>query len=670
MTKGMRAMSESAMKKWTKWTWRLMAACGMVALLAVTGCGNGTATIPALVQIVPPNITTVNAGTSTFVLASAVPIGVDWSLSGPNCSGSTCGTLKNATPTSVTFVAPVGFSGQTLSVTLTATSTAAPSVASSTTFTIQSVPLSYSLLNGSYAFFGSGWMDGSTAANTNRIACIGSFTADGFGNITAGEVDVNSASGLASYSNVTGTYTTSPNQTGVITLTPSGTQTGTPITLAISLGGLNNGIASTGSLIEYDDTSGIGVTPSGTSTGVRLTGSLALQDSSVLSTTSTPLTGSFAFGMGGGAPAVDANSTCATVGCPISLAGALTLTAPAVITVGTEDLTIAQTATNNVSLTGQFANNGNTDSYGRATASISVSATTLPSWPTDFIAYVISPQAFYIMSGDSFAANSLVAGRALQQNLADIAVTPFNSTAAMVMYANLYSSQSLPTEKGATRGELQLLTLHPTSATAGTLTGTEILNASGTWSTPTSIASSAYTVQSNGRVTIAGSADPAYLYLVDTNQGFATANGGSGPTAGVFTAEMQTSTSLNAGTYFFGISPPASNTGPMEVGTIILPTGGVPSTASKIAVTGYAYGSYSTTTNDEGNSAAALLYNGSLTGTISNANGTLTPVLTPGIQGCSSGEGFVISATKFACLTGVKSGSSYSGYAQVHIFQQ
>ena len=74
--------------------------------------------------------------------------------------------------------------------------------------TYPSAPTGNGLLAGSYAFFGTGWIDGTSVQTTfNGIEYIGSFTADGKGNITGGELDVNSPStGLTSYTSLGGTY--------------------------------------------------------------------------------------------------------------------------------------------------------------------------------------------------------------------------------------------------------------------------------------------------------------------------------------------------------------------------------------------------------------------------------------------------------------------------------
>ena len=70
-----------------------------------------------------------------------------------------------------------------------------------------------SAIKGGYAFAFSGW-----DMHSQPAAVAGSFQADGLGNITSGIADVNDNGTLSSYTAVTGTYTTDPVGSGVITL--------------------------------------------------------------------------------------------------------------------------------------------------------------------------------------------------------------------------------------------------------------------------------------------------------------------------------------------------------------------------------------------------------------------------------------------------------------------
>ena len=155
-------------------------------------------------------------------------------------------------PQSITFAGtpPAGTQGTAYpTITVTDSETPNPTV-SGQPFALTTYPAAAtgnSLLAGSYAFFATGWTDGTSVQTTyNGIEYIGSFTADGNGNITGGELDINDPNtGITSYATLGGTYDLqygvdgSGNpvpgyQTGFITLVPPG-KPPFPITLAVSL---------------------------------------------------------------------------------------------------------------------------------------------------------------------------------------------------------------------------------------------------------------------------------------------------------------------------------------------------------------------------------------------------------------------------------------------------
>jgi hypothetical protein len=344
-------------------------------------------------------------------------------------------------------------------------------------------------------------------------------------------------------------------------------------------------------------------------------------------------------------------------------------------------VTIAENNISQVALAGALGNSGNTDAFGRVTASIPATTanTNLTVWPSDYVIYAVNPQTFYIMSSDSYATNSLVTGMAMQQNLADIAATPFSPTQPIVLYGNIISTTAYNSSKGPngqTRTELQLLNVTPTSATAGSVAGSQWVNPSGTYSTsltPGTVGSFTYTVGSNGRVTTSTSGEPL-LYLADTSTGFGTnfwtANSTS---AGLFYFQPQTSTTLNPGNYTYSVFNAVSQLGPMETGVINIPST-VTADGTQYPITGYDYTAFSETTIVL-TPPQSILYGGAISGTIQETGGVFDRnniILPQAIQGCGDvpgasntpGGGFVISPTSFIC---VPSGSSYG---QIHLFQQ
>ncbi|HEX5284215.1 MAG TPA: hypothetical protein VFW30_08855 [Bryocella sp.] len=587
-------------------------------------------------------------------------------------------------------------------------------------------PTGDSLLKGSYAFFATGWTDGSSVQTTyNGISYIGSFTADGKGNITGGELDVNDPStGITSYSTLGGTYNIQYGldknknpvpgyQTGIITLVPPG-KPPFPITLAVSLSSIQNlnqdqtappnNVATQGHFVEFDDTTGIGTNVTADSSGVRAQGTMALQSPSVLDSAvngatkdnpvTTPFTGNYAFGMAGYSAIQDTtvinNGVVTLAPCyavhtcgPISLAGSMVFGQKGAITSGVEDVTVAENNGSAIALSGTVDNSGDTDASGRATASIMAAANShMPDWPSNFAIYAVDPNTFYFMSIDPYSTNSLITGQAQHQNLADIASIPFGSQ-PLLLYGNVTSTTSFSQKgpNGQIRVELQLLTPAPTSPTAGKLSGFQWVNASGTYTPinppgPGVVNAFSYTVDpATGRVTTSTTGEP-YLYLVDTSMGFGTQySAANNAAAGLFQFQPQTATTLNAGFYSYYVFNGTSQVAPMETGILQIPDGGVPDNATTVTIpSGTDYTSFGTLANVY-QAGEPILYTGGITGTLTESGGlfsrssTTGQIILPGLmQGCGQqspqGGGWVISSTSFVCTP---AGGSFAG---VHVFQQ
>ncbi len=604
-----------------------------------------------------------------------------------------------AGPQSITLTGtpPAGTQGSAYpTITVTDSETPIPTVSGQpfALTTYPAAPTGNNLLTGSYAFFATGWTDGTSVQTTyNGIEYIGSFTADGNGNITGGELDINDPNtGITSYATLGGTYDLqygvdgSGNpvpgyQTGYITLVPPG-KPPFPITLAVSLSSLQNGVATQGHFVEFDDTTGIGANVTVNSSGIRAQGSMALQSTGVLNTgNKSPFTGSYAFGMAGYSAVSDTTVTCYGVHTcgPISLAGSMVFGDAGAISSGIEDVTVAENNGSSIALSGSVASAGNTDASGRTTASIMAAANAnMPDWPSNFAIYAVNPQNFYFMSIDPYSTNTLIGGRAQQQNLADIASNPFSSTLPLLLYGNVTSTTSFSTKgpNGQIRVEVQLLQPAPTSATAGKLSGFQWVNASGTYTAnggqPGAVGAFNYTVApATGRVTTSTTAEP-YLYLVDTNQGFGTQYSTANNTAaGLFEFQPQTATALNPGFYSYYVYNGTSQVAPMETGILQIPSGGVPSNGTTVTIpSGTDYTSFGTLANVY-QAGEPILFTGPITGTLTESAGMFNQkqIILPGLmQGCGQqtpqGAGWVISPTSFVCAPG---GGSFAG---VHLFQQ
>ncbi len=120
-------------------------ALALLILMSMSGC---TSNQPASASLIAVSVTpalppSVDQGQSLSFTASLINDktnqGVTWSVSGPGCAGSSCGTLSNVTTNSVTYRAPTAVSAS-LSIILTATSVAEPAQYNQATFFVMPPP--------------------------------------------------------------------------------------------------------------------------------------------------------------------------------------------------------------------------------------------------------------------------------------------------------------------------------------------------------------------------------------------------------------------------------------------------------------------------------------------------------------------------------------------------
>jgi hypothetical protein len=205
---------------------------GNTVTIIATSTADPTQSVSATVTIINPvvvvTITQANspltAGSAETIIASvqndSAKEGVSWTAACTNPTGAGCGIFNpqqspgNSPQTSYTAPSAVPSSG--LSVTITATSTANGITTGTATITVTPNP-NLGLLSGPYALSLSG-INGS-----GFYAIVGSLNADGLGDITGGEEDIN---GLAvctpsTAPTVTGSYSIGPDGRGTMTLNTS-----------------------------------------------------------------------------------------------------------------------------------------------------------------------------------------------------------------------------------------------------------------------------------------------------------------------------------------------------------------------------------------------------------------------------------------------------------------
>jgi uncharacterized protein YjdB len=369
-------------------------------------------------------------------------------------------------------------------------------------------------LNGQYALLLQGFDD----ATFNRVDIIGSFTADGDGNITNGIEDINGPAGYQAAVTFQGTYTVGLDNRGTATISNS---LGVSNTFSFSLGALSGEVATAGNIIEFDDPSGVN--------GERATGEIHLQNASNFGLSS--ITGSYALQLAG----------------QQASAGSWYVNSGFFIADGQGNLTNGELDTNNATGSVQsapfaatLAATPNTSTNGRLTFALTSGG------QTTGIFYIISRSQMLFMETDPESTAGLQAGQALQQSSASFSAASLNGI--VVEYEE--GLGSMTNQAAASAG---LLTFNGT----GSATLSRDYSSAGV--TTTQAASLTYSVAANGRVAVQqGGAPFAYLYLVDTNKGFIMSAGNSA-TRGFFESQSAgpfSAASIN-GDYFLGNQPPS-----------------------------------------------------------------------------------------------------------------
>jgi len=338
-----------------------------------------------------------------------------------------------------------------------------------------------SVLSGTYAFSVSGFQVGAWAA-----AYVGSFVADGNGNITSGIVDINSANGSPHNIPLTGTYSVNATGIGTILLKTGGNAWAT-IAFVLSSDG-------NGRIIQYDDATGH---------GNRGSGVLRKQDTTAFSLGS--VIGNYAFGMSG---ANRTNNPAASVGEFYSDGAG--------VMYGSSDAN-ASGAVSNYIFTGFVS--AVDPLTGRATVTIYT-----PNGASNLAAYVVSGGELLMIEIDDLSmGNFLVSsGTALHQ----VGAGSFSN--ASLNGLSVVEQQTQDVGQGGAKAQLLLLNTDG----AGHFSVKGDSNQGGSISQETD--SGTYVVSSNGRTTT-GTQGPI-LYLIDKNRAFALDTGSS---VGLGTIEPQ-----------------------------------------------------------------------------------------------------------------------------------
>jgi hypothetical protein len=368
-------------------------------------------------------------------------------------------------------------------------------------------------------------MEGFTGSGTGTpILMAASFVSNGSGGVTSGEEDINDTNSPQhlSLTSSGSLYTVGSDHRGCLQLTNSG---GTTTIFRFALGGISSGVASKGSIIEFDDNPGNG-------SGSRGSGILRLQDpnSFVLSA----LQNQYAFGVDGWTPGNNQLLRFSGAG---SFSGNLSN--------GVDDLNFGGITSLDFTVAGGTIN-AISPTSGRTSGSFDI---------FDWAIYIVNSSEFFVIGTKPVSTLTVSVGRAIATG---------NSFTASSLSGN-YIVHTSGNTNGSASVNLELLAMTPGGAQTGTLAGTVNSYGGGNGAQTTTLSGVTYNVDSaSGRTTLGNPSDNLpVLYLTTPTDGISAFLLGVGSDAQMGFAESQPSqtysTASVAGTYFFGTEAPGDN---------------------------------------------------------------------------------------------------------------
>jgi hypothetical protein len=435
----------------------IFSASAAILVVTLAACGGGGSKPPVIPSVtVSPATANVQEGTQqqfAATVSNTSDNAVTWQVNGVTGGNTSVGTISATGLYTAPAVVP-----NPASVTVTAFISDMATVSGTAIVTITAMAFNNSSLKGNYVFSVSG-LDG----GANPFYSIGAITADGNGNITGGEEDVNGpGTGYLSATSTTGTYTIGADGRGTLTFSNSIGQ----FQFAIAMQQLNNAV-----LNETDN----GV--------VAATGNLEGQ-----ATSPAAPSGNYAFGFSGSG-----------LGCgSVDSAGIFNMNAGTVG--GVQDLNCGGSIVQSQTLTGSY---GAIDGLGRGTGAFSGSST----GSSNMIYYVVSAGRFRFLA-DPNAATFLL-GSADLQTQSSFAATDFNGSYVINTSANTNAGVSY--------------TLIQINASGGNVSsGYFDVNDTGNQGSAT--LSGSYNLTSNGYINgtwnVSNTSLPFAMYLFSPTQGY------------------------------------------------------------------------------------------------------------------------------------------------------
>ena len=376
-------------------------AAALIIALTLSACGGGgnNNNNPPMVTVTPATANVQEGSTQQFsATVTNSSSSVNWLVNGVAGGSAATGTINSAGLYTAPLVIP-----SPASITITAQLQANTAILSNSVVTITAVQFSNSSLKGNRVFSLKG-----VDLSSLTFYAVGTVTADGNGNITAGEEDLNDvASGYSIANNVTGTYSIGADGRGTMNLNSS---IGS-FSYAFAMRGLSNA-----GLNEIDNNV------------INAVGNLEQQSSGI----GAP-SGNYAFGV---------NGTGLSCGGAFSSAGVFNLSGTTVG--GTQDLNCGGTITQSQTLTGTYTA---IDALGRGSGSFSAATGT-----SAFIYYVVSANRYRFLCPD---ATTFFLGSADLQTQMTFATVDFNGNYVVNTSANTQAGVSYtPIQLNASAGSI------------------------------------------------------------------------------------------------------------------------------------------------------------------------------------------------------------------------
>jgi uncharacterized repeat protein (TIGR01451 family) len=489
----------------------------------VNNGGPSPATGVTLTDTLPAGVTLVSA---TFVTPT-VSVGTCTGTAPVVCSLGNLAVNGTATVTIVVKPPAVGTVTNSSTVTTNETNSSNKTTLQQVSDVVASPNPNNARLNGHYALL----FNGATASAL--MAFVGSFVADGNGNLTSGTFDINQSSGVVANQAFTGTYNVGADNRGTLTITfLSATGAPTALTFRFALGLLNSqGVATKARFIEFD-TSG--------QTGA---GVIEMQDPAALANASNAtLNGSFAFGASG--EDISHNHFAA--------AGRFTADGAGNITSGLEDADTAGILSTALTFTGTY-NLPAGSQNGRGTFIDTFSGISAQIIHGAF--YVVSANELFTISTDPRSTGVLSSGQVLKQQTTTFSNAWLNGT-------SVFNASGVVTSTGT-----DVIVGLATTNGAGNIATLSDENNGGVLSLDKTGSATNYSVAASGRTTFSGgSGTNPVLYLVGLNKGFLVS---TGTEAAVGSFEPQSggpfSNASVSGNFFLGdLTPDALTVNPVN----------------------------------------------------------------------------------------------------------